>query len=282
MRNFLAFFRRFRVFLFFAFLQIFALSLYVRYLSFPKNQYLTTASIVTGKLLEVENDVTKHFNLSKNNSALQFENIKLRTKIPQSLYQVGRNTYKIEDTVYEQQYEYIPATVINSSVTRRNNYFTINVGSKQGIKREMGVFSDKGVVGVIHNVSKHFAVVKTVLTKDINIDVTIEPIGLFGFLKWNGHDPQKGSITGISNDLKIKRWSRVVTKGGSGIFPKGMPVGKVYETLPVEGEPLWDVVVKFSENFRTLQRVYIIKNLLLDEQKALERQIPPDEEEEDL
>jgi rod shape-determining protein MreC len=282
MRNFLAFFRRFRVFLFFALLQLIALSIYVRYLSFPKNQYLTTASAVTGKVLEVENNVTKHFNLSKNNSALQIENIKLRTKIPQSLYQVGRNLYKIKDTVYEQHYEYIPATVINSSVTRRNNYFTINAGSKQGIKREMGVFSDKGVVGVIHNVSEHYAVVKTVLTKDINIDVTIEPIGLFGFLKWDGHDPQKGSVTGISNDLKIKRWSRVVTKGGSGIFPKGMPVGKVCETKPVEGEPLWDVVVKFSENFRTLQQVYVIKNLLIDEQKALERQIPPDEEEEDL
>jgi rod shape-determining protein MreC len=282
MRNFLAFFRRFRVFLFFAFLQIIALSLHIRYLSFPKNQYLTTASAVTGKILEAENDVTKHFNLSKNNSELQQENIKLRTKIPESFYKVGRNLYKIEDTLYEQQFEYIPASVINSSVTRRNNYFTIDVGTKQGIKREMGVFSDKGVVGVIHNVSEHYSVVKTVLTKDINIDVTIEPIGLFGFLKWDGHNPKKGSVTGISNDLKIKRWSRVVTKGGSGIFPKGMPVGKVYETLPVEGEPLWDVVVKFSENFRTLQRVYVIKNLLIDEQKALERKIPQDEEEEDL
>ena len=162
MRNFLAFFRRFRVFLFFAFLQSVALSIYIRYLSFPKNQYLTTASAVTGKFFEVENDVTKHFNLSKNNRALQNENIKLRKKIPQSLYPVGRNLYKIEDTIYEQQYEYIPATVINSSVTRRNNYFTVNAGTKQGIKREMGVFSDKGVVGVIHNVSEHYAVVKTV------------------------------------------------------------------------------------------------------------------------
>jgi rod shape-determining protein MreC len=282
MRNFIAFFKRFRVFLFFAVLQIVALSWHIRYLSFPKNQYLTTASAVTGKVLEVENDVTKHFNLSKNNVNLQSENISLRKKIPQSLYQINRKLFKIQDTVFEQQYKYIPATVVNSSVTRRNNYFTINAGSKQGIKREMGVFSDKGVVGVIHNVSEHYSVVKTVLTKDINIDVTIEPIGLFGFLKWNGHDAKKGSVTGISNDLKIKRWSRVVTKGGSGIFPKGMPVGKVYETKPVEGEPLWDVVVLFSENFRTLQNVYVIKNLLIDEQKALEKQIPPDEEEEDL
>lgn len=282
MRNLIAFFRRFRVFLFFAALQIFSLSLYVRYLSFPKNQYLTTASSVTGKVLEVESDVTKHFNLSKNNSALQAENSSLRKKIPQSLYKIDRTLYKIEDTTYEQQYSYIPATVVNSSVTRRNNFFTINVGRKQGIKREMGVFSDKGVVGVIHNVSDHYSVVKTVLTKDINIDVMIEPAGLFGFLKWNGKNSKRGSITGISNDIRIKKWSRVVTKGGSGIFPKGMSIGKVYETKPIEGEPLWDVVVLFSEDYRTLQRVYVIKNLLIDEQKALEKLIPADEEEEDL
>lgn len=282
MRNLIAFFKRFRVFLFFAALQIFSLSLYVRYLSFPKNQYLTTASSVTGKVLEVESDVTKHFNLSKNNTALQAENIALRKMIPQSLYKIDRALFKIEDTTYEQQYSYIPATVVNSSVTRRNNFFTINVGKKQGIRREMGVFSDKGVVGVIHNVSDHYSVVKTVLTKDINIDVMIEPAGLFGFLKWNGKNPKRGSITGISNDIRIKKWSRVVTKGGSGIFPKGMPIGKVYETKPIEGEPLWDVVVLFSEDYRTLQRVYVIKNLLIDEQKALEKQIPPDEEEEDL
>jgi rod shape-determining protein MreC len=146
----------------------------------------------------------------------------------------------------------------------------------------MGVFSSKGIVGIIHNVSEHYSVVKTVLTKDINIDVTIEPIGLFGFLKWDGQNPKKGSITGISNDLRIKRWSRVVTKGGSGIFPKGMPVGKVYQTKPVEGEPLWDVVIKFSEDYRTLQRVYVIRNLLLDEQKKLENQIPSDEEDKNL
>ena len=48
---------------------------------------------------------------------------------------------------------------------------------------------------------------------------------------------------------------------------------------PIEGEPLWDVVVKFSENFRTIQRVYVVKNLMIEEQKNIENQIPEDEEE---
>jgi rod shape-determining protein MreC len=279
MRNLIAFFRRFRVFLFFLFLQIIALSVYVQYLSFPKNQYLTTAAFTTAKILEAENDITKHFALSDNNTALQKENIRLRKNLPQSLYRIDRSLLKINDTAYKQQYSYIPATVINSTVSRQNNYFTLDAGRKQGIHRGMGVFSDKGVVGIVHNTSEHYCVVKSVLTEDINIDVTIEPIGLFGLLKWNGKDPRRGTITGISNDLHIKKWSKVITRGGSGIFPRGLAVGRVESIKVIEGEPIWDVVIKFSENFRTLQRVYIVKNLMIEEQRALENQIPPDPEE---
>lgn len=279
MNNLIAFFKRFRVFLLFALLQVFSLTLHINYLTFPRNQYLTTASSFTGKILEIENDLTKHFNLSKNNQALQEENIRLRRKLKQSLYQVEGKYLKVDDTLFKQQYTYLPATVINSSVDKRNNYFTLNIGKKQGVYKGLGVFSDKGVVGVIHNTSEHYSVVKSVLTKDINIDVTIEPIGLFGLLKWSGRDARRGSISGISNDLRIKKGSKVVTKGGSGIFPKGLAVGVVEKINPIEGEPLWEVVVKFSENFRIIQRVYVVKNLMIEEQKNIEENIPDDEEE---
>lgn len=279
MRNLIAFFRRFRVFLIFIVLQVFALSTYFSFLNFPRSQYLTSASQVSGTILKVRNDVTKHFDLSKNNQALQQENIRLRERLPESMQRLQNGTIKINDTLFHQQYEYIPATVINSTVTKRNNYFTLNIGRLQGIKRGMGVFSDNGVVGIIHNVSDHFSVVKSVLTENINIDVMIEPIGLFGLLKWDGHDPRRGSITGISNDLKIKKWSKVVTRGGSGIFPRGIMVGRVGKLKPVEGKPLWDVEIRFTEDYRTLQRVYIIKNLMQEEQEELEAAIPEDKEE---
>lgn len=279
MRNLIVFLRRFRVFLFFALLQLFSLTLYVNYLAFPRNQYLTTASLFTGKLLEAENKFTKHMNLSVNNLALQKENIQLRKKLKSSLYKISGEFIEVSDSLYQQQYSYIPATVINSTVSKRNNYFTLNIGRRQGVYRGLGVFSDKGIVGVIHNTSEHYSVVKSVLTKDINIDVIIKPIGLFGLLKWNGRDARRGSISGISNDLKIKKWSKVLTKGGSGIFPRGLAVGVVEKINPINGEPLWDVVVKFSENFRTLQRVYVVKNLMIKEQKDLESKIPKDDQE---
>lgn len=262
--------------MFFAILQGLALYSYFTYLSFPRSQYLTSASVVNGKILEVKNDVTKHFNLTYNNSKLQQENIALRKRLPQSFMPIQTSTYKIDDTLYHQQYEYIAATVINSTFDKRNNYFTLNVGSAEGVERDMGVFSEKGIVGIVHNVSEHYAVVKSVLTEAINVDVMIESSGAFGLLKWNGKSARIGSVSGISNDMKVKRWSNVVTRGGSGIFPRGLKVGIVSQYTPVEGKPLWDISVLFSEDYRKIQRVYVVKNLLKTEQKKLESLIPAD------
>jgi rod shape-determining protein MreC len=281
MRNLIAFFRRFRVFVFFVVLQIVALTTYFSFLNFPKSQYLTSASAVTGSILQIKYELTKHFNLSQNNLTLQQENIRLRKRLPQSFHQLQYGTTRINDTLYKQQYEYIPALVINSTYTKRNNYFTLNSGYKQGIKRGMGVFSDKGIIGIIHNTSKHFSVVKSVLTENINIDVMIESNGLYGLLKWDGRDPRFGSITGISNDIKLKKWSKVITRGGSGIFPRGLNVGQIQRLDPVEGKPIWNVIIHFSEDYRTTQRVYVIKNLMQKEQQNLESLIPADKPEEE-
>lgn len=276
MRNFLAFIRRFRVLLFFALLQGFALSFYFTFVHFPRSQYLTTASVVSGSILEVRNSVSKHFDLSENNTNLQKANIALMDSIPESFIQLENGLVKIDDTLFRQQYEYVPATVINSTHDKRNNYFTLNIGSEQGIKRGMGVFSSNGVVGVIHNTSNHYSVVKSCLTESINIDIMLEKTGQFGLLKWDGKDARRGTMSGVSNDTEVKKWSKVVTRGGGGIFPRGIAVGKVENTSDVEGKPLWNITLKFSENFTSLQRVYVIKNLLRTEQEGLESLIPND------
>jgi rod shape-determining protein MreC len=278
MRNLIAFFKRFQIFLFFALLQGIALSTYFSYLSYPRSQYLTTASAISGQLLTYQNDVTKHFQLPYNNRKLQYENIQLRQRLPESFIKIKGNLVKIDDTLQQQQYEYIPAVVINSTVNKRNNYFTLSSGKSSGIYRGMGVFSNKGVVGIVHNVSEHFAVVKSVLTEDINIDVMVEKSGVFGILKWNGKNAKIGTISSISNDLPIKKWSKIVTKGGSGIFPRGLPVGIVKKIGVVEGKPIWDVEIYYSEDYRKLQNVYVVKNLLFKEQKQLEKTTTDEEE----
>lgn len=282
MRNLIAFFQRFRIFLVFALLQVVALSMYFTYSDFPRFQMLTTAGAINAEILTIRNDVTKHFNLEETNKQLQWENKRLREKLKNALYMENKGVITVDDTVFRQNYSYIPATVINSTFDKRDNYMTIDIGKNHGIKRGDGVFSSRGVVGIVHLVSDNYAVVKTVLSKNINIDVMVEKGGSFGLLKWNGLDAKRGSISGISNDMRIKKWSRVVTRGGSGIFPRGILVGRVEKKGYIEGKPLWDITVRFSEDFRSIQHVYVVKNLMQEEFDTLQQQIPEDSEEPEL
>jgi len=272
MQNLIEFIQKLRVFFVFLILQGIALYLYVSFMTVPKSNYFTTASFFTGTLFEIEHSLTKHFNLEENNRNLQLENINLRSKIPSFLYELRKDSISIQDTIHQQQYHYIPASIINSTTTKRNNFFTLNTGKTHGISRGMGVFSSNGIVGIIHAVSTHFSVVKSVLTSDINIDVMIEENGAFGLLKWNGKNPNKGTISGITNDIKITNGSKVISRGGSGIFPKGLRVGKVSSVKPIEGKSVWEIEIHFSEKYASLQNVYIINNLFRNEMIMLENQ----------
>lgn len=280
MRNLIAFFKRFQLFLVFVILQAVALTWYVNYMSFPKSQYLTSANYVTGKFLKTKNELTGVFQLSRSNTILQQKIVELRKSKPESFIQIDRITTKINDTTFHQQYDYIPATVVNSTFDKRNNYFTLDVGRIEGVQKNMGVFSDKGVVGIVHYTSDHFCVVKSVLSENINIDIMIEKNGAFGLLKWDTHKARFGNMSGVSNDIRIKKWLTVVTRGGAGIFPRGIPVGKIAKIKSIEGKPLWDLEILFAEDFRKIQKVYVVKNLLREEQADLEARIPEDKEEE--
>ena len=273
MRNFLAFLRQFRVILFLVLLQAVGLTWYFDSSEYPRSQYLTSANAVSGTWFQWQHELTEFIHLKENNDWLQKQVAELEEKQLKNLIKLDRSLVKVNDTLHMVQYEYMPAEVIRSTHTMRNNYFTINIGNNNGIKEGMGVFGVNGVVGTINSVSEHFATVKSCLTENSNIAAMIENSGEHGFLKWNGKDARRGSLTGISNDRKVKKWSKVVTRGSAGTFPQGLPIGKVEKTKSIEGKPLWDVTILYSEDYRRIQRVFVIKNVLRDEQLELENNL---------
>jgi rod shape-determining protein MreC len=271
MRNFLAFLRQFRVILFFALLQGIAFTWIFYDSEYQRSQFLDSSNNISGAMYSWRSDLTEFFNLKKNNDGLQDRVAKLEAKQVKNFLKIDRETITIDDTLYKVQYVYTPAKIVKSTHTLRNNYFTLDIGANNGIKKGMGVFGVNGVVGTIYKVNDKFSIVKSCLTEDINIAAMIEESGEHGFLKWDGEDPRNGSLSGISNDRKVKKWSHVITRGSAGTFPRGLPIGKIKSTKAIEGKPLWDVEVLFSEDYRSIQRVFVIKNLFRDEQLELEK-----------
>ena len=220
--------------------------------------------------MRIRHSVTQHFSLEEANFKLQKENVALRRKIATNFISIQPGVYKMDDSLRQRQYLYIPATVINATCDKENNYLTINAGSLRGIKEGMGVINEDGVAGIVFHVSKHFALVKTLLTEKINLDILL-PNGAFGLIKWDGRDPRLAQITGIANDIKIKKGDLVASRGSNARFPKGYPVGRIATFYKENGSPLWQINVRLSVDFRKVTHVYVIQNLLKKEQESIEK-----------
>jgi len=261
------------VFLVFVLLQLIALASYFSVVSYPRTKFFNSANNVTGTLLSWEREVTKYFYLDSENKKLQEKNAELAKKELINYISVDPTTTIINDTIRELTIEKIPATVINSSYTHKNNFFTINAGRLKGVERKMGVVSSEGVVGIVYDVSEHFAIVKSILTSTINISAYVDGSNAHGLIKYIENDPRRVTLTGISNDIVIKKHAKVYARGSGGYFPHGAIIGKVEKLDPIEGEPRWDITVRLEQDMRKLHYVYVIKNFLKSELDELENKV---------
>src|SRR5690554_7418502 len=98
-------------------------------MSFPRTKFFNSSAAITGTLLSWERNIIKYIYLDEANERLQAQNIELEKRIPDNFISVDTKTAIINDTIQKLSFERTPATVINSSHTFTNNYFTINAGS---------------------------------------------------------------------------------------------------------------------------------------------------------
>mgnify|MGYP000155175101 CR=1 FL=1 len=80
----------------------------------------------------------------------------------------------------------VPAQVVNNSITRSNNFITIDKGMSDSIHAEMGVLNGNSIVGIVYQASAHYALVLPLLNSRSNISCKIQRTDYFGVLKWDG------------------------------------------------------------------------------------------------
>lgn len=280
MRRLLQFLKKFRDFIIFLFLQLLALGIFFNSKNFHKAQMVNTSSGVVGWFIEKKHNITKHFSLSVANDSLSAENAQLRALLPESYYQLQDRIYSVNDTLHEQQYEYIPAQVINSSDNRRDNYFTLNKGRNSGIEIGMGVIAKNGIIGFVIDASDHYSIVKTLLSENINISARLKRNNEHWLLKWNGKDNDVIQLNGVTHDIDIKKGDTIVSRGNKGMFPENQMVGRVDEIERVDGKSTKNVNVRLSVNFSAVYHVYVVRNFLRDEQEEVESDYYSEEEDE--
>ncbi len=265
MRNLFQFIKKYYFFILFLFLEIFAFILIVNNTNYQRSVILSSANKVTGRILTISNNITQYFRLKKANEILSTENASLRSQLKNSFIITDNKIYTVNDTLYRQQYEYISAKVINNSVNRRNNYFTLNKGSLQGVTKDMAVIAPNGVIGIVTAVSQNFSTVISVLHEKSRIVSKLKKNDYPGTLIWDGHNCDYATLTDIPTHVEVKIGDTVVTGSYSNLFPENILIGMVTEVDNKKGEDFINIKIKFFIDYRNVTWVYVVKNLMKEE-----------------
>lgn len=271
MRDLLRILLRFYFVILFVILEIFSLSIYINSNQNHKNKVLNSSHIVIAGFYRMSASVYQYFNLRKINYQLVQENASLKSKLKSAYKDNKVSLIDIYDSVYSKKYTYIEARVINNSINKQHNYFTLDKGSNQGILPEMAVISPTGIVGIVKEVSKNYASAISILNTKLNISAKLKNSGYFGTLTWNGKDHMHLLLKDIPNHVERSIGDTVITSGYSVIFPEGQLIGTISGFSNEQEGNFFDIIVEVSTDFKNLTYVYIIGNLDKEEQTDLEK-----------
>lgn len=269
MRNIFLFFARFHAFILFVALEIAAVALMVQNNRYHQAGFFNSANYLTGTMYERYANITGYFRLRETNESLARENAWLRSQLPGAYYNAAAQQIEVMDTTRQVMYRYIGADVVNATTNARNNYITIDKGSRQGIKPRMAVISPDGIVGVVKDVSPHFSVIIPLLHKSLSVSARVGDEGFIGALSWNGADSRFAQLDEIPKQIPVKPGDKVIT-AGSKFFPENLMIGTVESVVKETPDNFYDLEVRLSTPFARLRHVYVINYLLQEERTELE------------
>ena len=150
----------------------------------------------------------------------------------------------------------LAAQVIGLDPTGWFKSIIIDKGEGAGVKLNMPVVNAYGVVGRIVSVSPGYAKVLLIIDQNSAVDCLVQRSRDRGMLKGLSTGTCKLDYVGKSDYVAIE--DTVVTSGLGGVFPRGLPVGKVLNVREVSGELFKDIEVMPAVDFSKLEEVLVV------------------------
>jgi rod shape-determining protein MreC len=270
MRNLLNFLVKYNNLIVFLILEGVALSLLTTGNGYHNARIVKGLLGLTRGIEEKINNSRNYLNLREINSNLASENTSLKNSIERLAKKENLHFFSVTDSLFNQQYQYTTAEVINNSVNKQKNFFTLNKGKLQGIQVNMAVTNTSGVAGVVVGCSENFSVAISLLNLDFKLSARIKSNGYFGSLGWDGRDYRHVILNEIPQHVTVNKGDTVETTGYSAIFPEGIMIGTVSD-FKKSGSDFYKITVKLLSDFKKLHFVEVIGNMKKTEQHELEK-----------
>ncbi len=257
----------------FILLEVVSFLLLSRSFSYHGSITYNATSDISGNFFSVYSSVTDYLYLKEENSLLAEENALLRNKL--------KSSFLVTDTQFvyrDSLFQYIPVKVVSNSVSKRNNFIMVNKGRKHGIKKEMGVVSPNGIVGVVIGVSENYATIMSMLNQNMRISGRIKNSGQLVNVIWDNNNYLFGNVIDIPSHIRLLPGDTIITSGNSLLFSEGIIIGTIESHDVDNNKKLSFATLQYSTNFNGLNHVYIINNLMKVEQDSLLQQVVKQDE----
>jgi len=251
-----------------------SLTLTVKSHSYHRSQYINSSNAVSGYTYNQINSVKEYFGLRQKNEDLARENARLKEILFNKKDTVLEGKIVVPDIL--SNYTVRQAKVIKNSYSKQENFLTLDRGDFAGLKPDMAVISDRGVVGIVEKTSKNFATVISILHTKNPLNGKIKNSEHFGSITWDGKNAGYVQLIDVPKLATLKKGDTIVTGAQSKIFPENIPIGKIDRIFEEKGTNKYVINIRLFNDMTSLGYVYIVENKKKAEQQALETKTEKD------
>jgi len=203
---------------------------------------------------------------------LKSENAKLKTQLIENtiskdnLKQLQALQKSLKFVTDKNSSAYVSADIVAKNSGNYYKTFTISAGSAQGVKSDSIVVNGEGLVGRVYEISKNYC--KAISLLDNRTPISFEIVGRNND---TGMIMQDTKVVQISDKSLVKGYmfdanspvkvGEMITTSGLGLYPSGIPIGKIEQVIPDEKNILKYVVVRPFVDFTNLNKVMIFNKI---------------------
>ena len=235
-----------------------ALSFTRQAILFVVSPFIKVTAVTAGSLGRVWHDYVDLRALREENQRLQQESAILQRRISQ-LEEYALETQRLQGLLAMRETSranYLAARIVGKDATNWFKTLLIDRGSQAGLRRNLPVVAPDGLVGRVIEVTPYTA----------KVQLITDPVSASGGLL------QRTRVTGIVSGnlgagLKVRYLplladvavgDEVVTSGMGGVFPKGIPVGRVVAVERKSGALFQEAVLQPKVDLGRLEEVLIL------------------------
>lgn len=208
---------------------------------------------------DLQTVIDENKKLEAKNKALEEENTLLKQQT--SELEKLQKLYDLDSTYG--QYDKVAANIIGKDPGNWFSTFMIDKGSKDGIKVDMNVIADGGLVGIVTEVGSNYAMVRSIIDDESNVSAKFMSTSELCIVKGDLELVQDGfiNLTNINKNSEVSEGDMVFTSYISDKYLPEIFIGYVNNINDDSNSLTKTGYLTTAVNFGSLEKVFVILEL---------------------